>query len=67
MSNSVSNVRLKTQQNMNLPCVNEAKLKARLIAKPTLGQSPNALKFSGPTAAQRRKVILCCFARVLLY
>ncbi|XP_028414460.1 dynein heavy chain 6, axonemal-like [Dendronephthya gigantea] len=42
-------------QKMNLTCVDEAALKARLIAKPQLDQNPKALKFSGITASQRRK------------
>ena len=62
MANSVSNFRRHAEQKMNLPCVDEAKLKARLIAKPQLEQNPNALKFSGLTATQRRKVnVLICF------
>ena len=62
MANSVSNVRRHAEQKMNLPCVDEAKLKARLIAKPQLEQNPKALKFTGVTASQRRKVdVLNCY------
>ncbi len=67
MANSVSNFRQHADQKMNLPCVDEAKLKARLIAKPQLGQNPKALKFSGLTASQRRKVkVLTCFMLFLV-
>jgi hypothetical protein len=66
MANSVSNVRRHAEQKMNLPCVDEAKLKARLIAKPQLEQNPKALKFSGLTATQRRKVnVLTCYSVVI--
>lgn len=58
MANSVSNVCRHGDQKINLPCVDEATLKARLIAKPQLDQNPKALKFSGITASQRRKVIV---------
>lgn len=56
MANSMPNVFRHADQKMSLPCVDEAQLKARLIAKPKLEQNPKALKFSGLTATQRRKV-----------
>ena len=56
MANSLSNIRRHNDQKMNLPGIDEAKLKARLFAKPQLEQNPNALRFSGLTATQKRKV-----------
>lgn len=56
MANSLSNFRRRSDQKINLPGIDEAKLKARLIAKPQLEQNPKALKFSGLTATQKKKV-----------
>ena len=36
--------------------LDQAQLKARLVAKPELHQRPNALKFSRTTAVQKKKV-----------
>ena len=65
MANSLSNIRRLNDQRMDLPGVDEAKLKARLYAKPQLEQNPKALKFSGITASQKKKVLLLvCFSNL---
>ena len=64
MANSLSDIRRHSEQRIDLPGVDEAKLKARLLAKPQLGQHPKALKFSGITASQKKKVsykLFCIF------
>ena len=41
----------------SLPGIDENELRARIYAKPQLKPNPRALKFSGPTPVQLKKVI----------
>ena len=44
----------------SLPGIDENELRARIYAKPQLKPNPRALRFSGPTPVQLKKVRLSC-------
>lgn len=39
-----------------LPGIDENQLRARIYAKPQISQNPKALRFTGPTPVQQKKV-----------